>query len=134
LPRIIATLSLLLALFLGALAVPENAVAGSGGMCACEWEQSGCETDRDGGQTCQYRCPDGCGSGGGSCGPGFFRVNDPETGVSTCREVGGSCPCGEFYSCPTANNPGKQCACCPAEAACRNEKVDCPAGSVRSLL
>jgi hypothetical protein len=103
LSRIIAALSLLFALFVGAVLAPEYAMAGSGGLCGCEWEQFNCRTDQTGGKTCDYRCPAGCGTGGGSCGPGYFRVNDPVTGVSTCREVGGACPCGEFYKCPTRN-------------------------------
>jgi hypothetical protein len=80
-------------------------------------------------ETGQYEWIDGCnGCTATDCPPGQYRPPDG----SACRDIVTSCACGEFYACPTANNPGKQCACCPAEAACRNAKVDCPAGTVRS--
>jgi hypothetical protein len=77
-----------------------------------------------------YNCTQCFGGGctGVSCPAGQYRPPDG----SACRDIVVSCACGEFYACPTDNNPGKQCACCPAEAACRNAKVDCLPGTVRS--
>ena len=69
-------------------------------------------------QTC-VNVPSGCGAdlaaGEGVCVSNIETCNSDndcsgsEVCVnSLCRAVG-SVPCGEFYACPTANNPGKQC-------------------------
>ncbi len=43
-------------------------------------------------------------------------------------------PCGEFYACPAANKPDKQCKnTCGAAEDCRAGKTDCAAGSVINL-
>jgi hypothetical protein len=62
------------------------------------------------------------------CPAGKYACNR-ESDNYCCPIGGGNCPCGEFYACPTANNPNKMCKCCGGEeAACRAGKVDCPAG------
>jgi|GEM_PF-2775180 hypothetical protein len=126
--RIIYTLGIGLSLLFGFGVAKVNAQITACSGWNCDYHTVGGNTY----QTCTGT-PAGCDSNvtgiigqNISCPAGWYVSNN------ICTPIGGSCPCGEFYSCPTANNPGKQCACCPAEAACRNEKVDCPAGSVRS--
>lgn len=78
-------------------------------------------------EICTYY--DGCGDNWDYCPPNFYRAPD-----GSCRENGASVACGEWYACPTANNPGKQCKnTCGSGDACRAGKVDCPAGSVINL-
>jgi hypothetical protein len=58
-----------------------------------------------GGGPCVMEYYDGCGDNWDYCPPNHYRAPD-----GSCRQNGASCPCGEFYACPTANNPGKMCA------------------------
>jgi hypothetical protein len=75
-------------------------------------------------------CCDGGRAGGQVCRAGTYACN--RASDNYCCPLEGNCPCGEFYACPTTSNSGKQCACCPAEEACRNVRVDCPPGSTRT--
>ncbi len=55
---------------------------------------------------CETQYYDGCGDNWDYCPPNFYRAPD-----GSCRENGASVAsvaCGEFYACPTANNPVEQ--------------------------
>lgn len=99
--RIVISLALFLLINItGFLVTPQPILAGYGDLvCAGEWIQhQPCAIDRDtGDRTCSYSCSTG--TGGGTCAAGTYRCN---TG---CCPVGVGCKCGEFYACPTVNNP-----------------------------
>jgi hypothetical protein len=73
----------------------------STGACT-DWVHVCC----DGGALSAATCPSGTyangNSNGGVC-------SAAPSGNGYCCPIGTSCECGEFYACPTANNPSKMC-------------------------
>lgn len=129
--QIFKTILFLVIMTLYAWVSPTPAMAQScGGDCSvavcstyCIWADGVCHEQ-------DVYCSN-CGGNGcqtGICPAGQYMAN------GGCRPIGENLDCGEWYDCPTPNNPSKMCKveCGGGGDNCRAGKVDCAPGYVKT--